>query len=226
MKYFIIIALFSFHSVVSQVNIERKSHNHEFNIQQMGINNPLITDAIKVFIQQKKNKIKSFKDGYGFVALNMLSYKINHKPMNINDPDLQTFYKDTIVSFTLELRSHPLLLNNDPEIFLSTSYPPFYTFVDGTLVLLYDNVMNIYNSSSFSTKTMKKLSKIVSNRLKNAFDSDFVFKHPFENMEYTLTKEDRRTLTTKDIYKRSCMNLMESEYVYILRNGDVLKKEN
>ena len=226
MKYIILITLFSFHVVVAQLPLASKIYSSEFNIQQIGINNPLIIDAIKVFIQQKKTKIKIFNDGYGFVALNMLSYKINHKPMNINDTDLENFYKDTVVSFTLELRSHPLLLNNDPEIFLSTNYPPFYTFIDNTLVLLYDNVVGIYNGNSFSKKTMKKLSKIVSQQLKNAFEIDFVFKHPLEKTEYTLTKKDRKYLSTKDIYKRSCMNLMESDYVCILRNGDVLKKEN
>ncbi len=226
MKYFLAIALFSFHSVVSQVNIEAKSYNSEFNIQRIAINNPVITDAIKMFIQQKKNKIKAFKDGYGFVALNMLSYNTNHKLMDINDTSLYAFYKDTVTSFTLELQSHPLLLENDPEIFLSTNYPPFYTFIDNTLVLLYDNVLSRYNSNTFSKKTMKKLSKIVSCQLKNAFDIDFVFKHPFEKLEYTLTKKDRKYLSTKDIYKRSCMTLLENEYFYILRNGDVLTKGN
>ncbi len=200
-------------------------------IQYISLTNRAISSTIKNFIKIQNDTNKLFKQGFGYISVSDI--KINFKSFALQDINnakkIVDYQKDTVLSFSLFLSS-AILLDDGFEFFYN-KYPPFYTFLEGRLILLYDDIPSIYsvpiqcgqfcNKSPYSYKSKKKLQKLVMNTLNLVRDTNFVFTG-IENRKYILTKDQRKKMELKDIYMNSILTFNTYKVYYCLRDDTII----
>jgi hypothetical protein len=214
-----IVVIFSISScVTAQGNAKLNPHE----IQYVNIENNTLVSAVQQLIEQQKLKNNLFKNGYGYVTIDNIEFR-GYNTLKGDFKDLITD-NDTLITFTTSLSSYLINGSRDVDCFNCNYYPPFYTYIDNTLVLIYDKTFNwlfTNDESVFSNESKKQLTDIIRKLLKESLNVDFIFYDPFSSKEYSLNKKERETLTNDKVMSMGAFTLRSGQSVSILRNGNV-----
>ncbi len=211
--------------------------NKKIEIQKITITNSYVVDAIKQLIDDSNKDNKLFEDGFGYIVLDGISFR-NYTTMSDKTPNSGK-WTDTLTSFNVHLGS-AYLGSSDPECFQCDYFPTYYTYIDGRLVLVYDDafrwltprkqrlrIEKKYTDEVFSDKSVKKLSKIVNQTLQQTLDTSFVFYNPFEDRSYKLDKRQRKNISKAKLLSSASFTYKKNSYnVFILRNGAITVRKD
>jgi hypothetical protein len=226
MHFYKLIIIFS--CVIAQLhlslyaNAQGKVKSNLYEIQYINIENNSIVSVVKQLIEQHRTKNTLFRNGYGYITVDNIDFR-SYNILKGDFKDLIT-NNDTLISFNINLSSYYINGNKDADCFNCDYYPPFYTFIDNTLVLIYDNTFKwifTSNGSGFSSKSKKKLTAKIKKALRETLNDSFLFYDPFQDKKYTLNKKDRELLTKDKIMSMGAFTFHSGQSVSILRNGDI-----
>lgn len=195
-------------------------------IRYIEIKNKQLHTFIKKYIKEKRDSINIFKKGYGYIKIDNINFKNKLGFIEYdNNFSLNTWANDTIVSFSISISSIALFNEEDTSNSISNDYPPYYSFIDNQIVLLYDKHFDFYMGFNkyFSKKSKQKLQELIFPFLKLSLEENFIFRGlNFET--FTLSIDQRKKMTNEDILKKASFSLYIEDKVSILRNGKILQE--
>ena len=151
------------------------------------LNDSTSTQNIKFIINRETASTDSgnlFKKGFGYVRLTILSYN----------------NKDTIVKYYLNPELS-FLKSDSPDAL----YPDYYGFVENTLVVIYNNVLNELSNDPFSESDKRKIRKLIDRRLQKPV------RKPFYDL-------DGKKKFTDKAFRVNYFQLHNRIYIYELKN--------
>lgn len=223
-----LILLFIFNRIIIAQNQSHNNTIEKIDIQCITLKNKGIEEAIKVFIKRIENQNQLFKNGFGFLSISNIQIGSKMRPIRIEE--WSRIKNDTILKFDININSYILLEKFEPDGFMSDNYPPFYTFIDGRLILLYDDIFDTYitgnhafvNMDVFTENSMKKLREAMFPYFKLALNEDFEFKDIL-GQKSKLDREQRLKMSQTEIFKKASFVFdIPSQKVHILRDGRIL----
>jgi hypothetical protein len=227
MKYLLMILFFS-----PLINFAQRAKKHDKNtkveIQYVDIKNTNLKNILVDFINKQKTNNDLFKHGFGYITINELDFK-KYKTLSLNHKSSES-RSDTLISFNVSLNSYFINGNEKPNCFNCDYFPPFYSQINGCLILIYDKsfdwlISGTSRGNIFTLKSKKRLTKIIRKTLLASLDENFNFYDPFSNSYYNLNKLQRSNLSESEIMAKASFTLDNGILVYILRNGSVKIKE-
>jgi len=196
-------------------------------IQYIDISASELFPQIKKFILEKTDSSALFKGGYGYVVVESIRFR-DYRTQRINSLSALGDRKnaDTMMTYTIHLASYALLDRVEAIAFNGDYYPPFYTFVENRLVLLYDETFRWLKggrADAFSAASKEKLRELIRPLLIKALEEDFVFFHPLDpRLHFTLSKKQRATMSEEEILINVALTLDGVWFISKLTNGEVL----
>lgn len=215
--------------IIFTTNAQDSASTHSERIQEIFITNNIIKECISKFILKQQQKHNSFKNGLGYIEISGIKIK-SHPLINANNnQELRQVLEDTALTFNIKLSTQVLLDNDESDGIATDYYPPFYTYINGYIVLVYDDIFDILThqkcqfcyKSVFNIKTKRKLQRKIFPYLKQTLHKDFVFTDLFGN-QYKLS--DKKNLKKKDILKRAAFVYNEASIYYVLNNGKIIER--
>lgn len=172
-----------------------------------------------------------FDQGFGYIAIRGTSVNnYSRAPIEAtkSNGELATWMNTPVAQFTVNLESHPFVVKPEGDCWLCSDYPAYYSFVDGKLILIYDEAMReVFGRRQFtllSKKSVKKLCRITDPYLKASLDENFLFHDPLskDRPEFRLDSKQRKQLSKHEVYKMAAQTLETPREVHVLmRNGTV-----
>ena len=210
---------------IAQINKEENSYD----IQDVAIENTFVYSLVNNFIIEQRTLNPLFKEGYGYVTLEQikfLEYKtfIYNKEKRLVNKQDSLLIEQPLLTFKISLNSYLINGSDEKDCMNCNYFPPLYTFIDNTLVLIYDDTFRWLfptNNKKYSTRSKYRLCEYVKMRLNKSLDEDFLFYDPFKNKSYSIGKNERRNLSEDKIMSLGAFTLHAAQRVNILRNGDV-----
>ncbi len=212
---------------------EDKKKPSKITLQHISLEFSPLYPFLKDYIKKAESKYPIFKDGFGYVIIKGVSVNnYSRRPVDATkDEEVSAWMNTSIADFTVDLECHPFAWNPMADCWLCSDYPAFYSYVEGKLILLYDEAMReVFVRNRFAIlnkKSVKKLRRITEPYLKNSLDENFLFFDPFriDKPEFRLDAKQRKYLTNHEIYKLASHTLVKSERYTLLRNHTILLRE-
>jgi hypothetical protein len=142
-------------------------------------------------------------------------------------------FNKTSLSFSLRLSTFVKTTAQESHGGLNDNYPPYYTYVDGVLVLIYDGLYDVLTyknthgfsmaQSSYTERSKRKLRRLMFPYLKMALEDDFVF-CGLDNTEFTLSKAQRKKLSRTEILQQAMFNLIFGKRYRVTYAGKVFEE--
>jgi hypothetical protein len=198
--------------------------NTKVNIQHIDIKNSNLNNILVDFITTQKTNNILFKNGFGYITIDELDFR-NYKTLNLNRESSES-WSDTLISFNVSLNSYFVNGNEEPTCFNCNYFPPYYATINGCLILIYDKSFDWLISDTsrvniFTSKSKKKLTKLIRKTLLASLDENFIFYDPFNKTNYSLDVIQRSKLLESEIMAKASFSLSDGIHAYILRNGSV-----
>ncbi len=202
-------------------------------IQRITLYNSAIQESIHKFIAEQRIINELFKAGYGYIELS--NVKTSHfAPIDAADSDaVEDPFSQTALSFSLGLTSFVKTTAKESHGGLNDNYPPYYTYVDGVLVVIYDELFDVLTlkrthgfamaQSSYTEQSKRKLRRLMFPYLKMALEEDFVF-CGLDNTEFTLSKAQRKKLSRTEILQQAMFNLIFGKRYRVTYAGKVFEE--
>lgn len=192
-----------------------------FTIQRIDISDTHLINYIKEYINRNKNSNKYFADGLGFVTIKNPDFRIGSgRPLNM-DSDRN------LSSLNLAIQAYPLQSKFGYEGLYSNFYPPYYTFVNDKIVLIYEeNTMallgrgqaNDWHTNRFYTNESRTiLTELIASHAIIDLPDDYIFNEHLHAKDYILTMEMVRKSSKKpeDVYLMyEFINFKADETIY------------
>lgn len=229
LKYLVLIFL----SSQIQAQAQKKEKIYEAKIQRITLHNRAIKEAIQTFVSDQKKFNSRFAAGYGYVEL----YDVNNtsfRPVNATDSDaVEDAFSKIALSFSLNLSSFVKTTPKESHGGLNDNYPPYYTYVDGVLVVIYDELYDVLTyknthgfsvaQSSYTERSKRKLRRKMFPFLKMALEEDFVFCE-LDNTEVMLSKAERKKLSRTEILQKAMFTLLYGKRYRVNYAGKVFEE--
>lgn len=221
--WYIFILFFIFNNITIAQYQSRGNVVEKIDIQFLSLNNIDIEKAIRIVIKRIENQNQVFKNGFGFLYISDIEIANTIRPFRLEKWD--SIKNDTILKVNINIGSYILLEKFEVDGLMSDSYPPFYTFVDGRLILLYDSIFHAYAGQSknlFTEKSKKILREAMLTSFKLALNEDFEFTDLL-GQKRKFSKEQRLKMTQTEIFKKANFVLdVPPQKVYVLRDGRLI----
>jgi hypothetical protein len=228
-RYLVLIFL----STIISAKAQKTEKNYEAKIQRITLHSKAITESIHAFIADQKKFNSRFAAGYGYLELSNVN-KNNFRPVDASDSDaVEEAFSKTSLSFSLRLSTFVKTTAQESHGVLNDNYPPYYTYVDGVLVLIYDELYDVLTyknahgfsvaQSAYTEQSKRKLRRLMFPYLKMALEDDFVF-CGLDNTEFTLSKTQREKLSRTEILQQAMFNLIFGKRYRVTYAGKVFEE--
>lgn len=211
--------------------VEKK---YEAKIQRIALHNWAIQESVHKFIREQKNANPLFKAGYGYIELYDVESSYFRPVDAANSDAVEDTFEQTVLSFSLGLTSFVKTTAKESHGGLNDTYPPYYTYVDGVLVVIYDELFDVLTlkrvhnfttvQSSFTEQSKRKLRRKMFPFLKMALEDDFAF-CGLDNTEFTLSKSERKKLSRTEILQRAMFTLVSGKRYQVNFAGEVFEEQ-
>ncbi len=191
-------------------------------IKYIGIKNTILKQEIQKYIRELDSSYSVFKKGFGYIVVQDIEFNSSTTYIGRTWEESK---KDTIAKFTLIPGSY--LLKLKPvffDSFCANCFPPFYSFIDGRLVLIEDPDLNWINDRKYTRRSKENLVKLVRSTLTLALQEDFEFYDVFDKKYYKLSKEKRKTMTEDQILEEAAFAINEGKTVILHEDGSISYK--
>lgn len=187
-------------------------HNHSIDdslsIQYINLDvNPFLLSEVQKYIKEQKDSCQLFGTGFGYIIIE------NIKPIRRGRPLSAFSLGDEIeVEFDIGLSSFY------PHQGLGT--PLYYTFVERSLVLIYNSKLEWLHQNHYSMASQKKVKKLIQQTLVQELNVDFIFKG-IEGNAFRLSSARREKMSQEDVWAAGSFTLVKLKTVVQYSDGTV-----
>lgn len=211
---FLLLLQSSFCLAQNVIDLERQSLIDSIHIQKISLEkNKILHKAIVDYINELNDKSALFKKGFGFLTIRNY-HGITHAPVLMEE--FNKYAKDTIAYFNISACSYVISESfSATALYCQDCFPTYYTFIEGRLILIYDEFSNWLVQNQYFRSSRKEIIDLVNFTLKEALNENFEFVNFPKSTTFKISKEERKSMTQQQILEKAAFTLNEGKKVII-----------
>lgn len=206
----------SVNSAILQVHKQRTywlTHRSDDSLAIQYINleiNPLLLSEVKKYIKAQQDSSLLFKSGFGYIMIDNIKSVRNGRPIEASS--LGEHLKDIELEFDIGLSSlYP---------HQGLGVPLYYSFVQGRLVLIYDQKLVWIHRNRYSITSQRRVKELIKQTLLRELRVDFVFKG-LAGDSFMLSAERRERMSQEHIFELGSFTLDKLKTVVQYVDGSI-----